>query len=206
MLNSVRRLRGATLLELMVTVSIVAILMAVAMPSMQVWIQRNSVSSAAEVLQNGLRRAESEAIRRNVPVEFLLTSDIPSSTATSITAAANAGNWAIRVVDSANSYKPTAGGYVAGFYLKDISSAVAVSGPASVIFSGMARVLDNTGTPVSGYQVYRLSRSGADKAYCVFVSQGGGIKMCDPDQASGTPRACQPLLTAAQCPKAGSGS
>ncbi|HND25314.1 MAG TPA: GspH/FimT family pseudopilin [Rhodocyclaceae bacterium] len=205
MLIPARRLRGATLLELMVTVSIVAILMAVGMPSMKDWILRNSVSSAAEVLQNGLRRAESEAIRRNAPIEFLLTSGIPSSSA-SLTAEANAVNWAIRVVDSSNSYKPVAGGYVAGFYLKDISSAVTVSGPASVIFNGMARVLDNAGVPVNGYQVYRFSRSGSDKAYCVFVSQGGGVKMCDPDQASGTPRACQPLLSASQCPKAGSGS
>ncbi len=60
-----RSQRGATLLELMVTVMIAGIVLAIGVPQMGNWIRRHSVISAAEIFQNGLRRAETEAIRRN---------------------------------------------------------------------------------------------------------------------------------------------
>ena len=192
---------GSTLLELMVTVSIVGILLAVGVPQMSDWIRRNSVASAAEVLQNGLRQAESEAIRRNAFAEFLLTNGTPSSSET-LTATENGANWAIRMLDS--SYTAVAGGYVNGFKTTDVSSALVISGPASLVFNGMGRALNATGVPITATQVYRFSRAGTDRAYCVFVTSGGSVKMCDPDQDSGKPRACQPVLSLAQCPKAGS--
>lgn len=188
---------GTTLLELMVTVTIVAILLAVGVPQLSDWIRRNSVSSAAEVLQNGLRGAEAEAIRRNAPAEFLLTNDTPSASGT-LAAVDNGKNWAIRMRDS--SFGIVTGGYVAGFSLKEVSADVVLSGPASVLFNGMGRTLDSTGAALTAAQVYRFSRDGADKAFCVFVTPGGSVKLCDPSLASGNPRACQPLLTLSQCP------
>jgi len=181
----------------MVTVMIAGIVLAIGVPQMGNWIRRNSVISAAEIFQNGLRRAETEAIRRNTPTEFLLTNGTPSSSA-SLTATANGSNWAIRQLDS--TYNVVADGYVAGFKLSEVSTEVTIGGPASVVFNGMGRALDSTGGAISTYQIYRFSRSGADKAYCVFVTPGGGVKLCDPSLPSGNPRACQPMLTSAQCP------
>jgi len=192
-----RSQRGATLLELMVTVMIAGIVLAIGVPQMGNWIRRHSVISAAEIFQNGLRRAETEAIRRNTPTEFLLTNGTPSSSA-SLTATANGSNWAIRLLDS--TYNVVTDGYVAGFKLSEVSTEVTIGGPASVVFNGMGRALDSTGGAISTYQIYRFSRSGADKAYCVFVTPGGGVKLCDPGLPSGNPRACQPMLTLAQCP------
>jgi type IV fimbrial biogenesis protein FimT len=81
----------------MVTVVIAGILMAVGIPQMGEWIRRNSVGSAAETVQNGLRQAEAEAIRRNQRVEFLLTNAAPSQSGIlSLTAADNGKNWAVR--------------------------------------------------------------------------------------------------------------
>ena len=65
----------------------------------------------------------------------------------------------------------------------------------------MGRVTDSAGAAVTEYQVYRLSRSGADRAVCVFVTPGGAIKSCDPALASGKPFACLPLVSLAKCPK-----
>lgn len=199
-----RRGRGTTLIELVVTIAIIGILTAIAMPQLGDWIRRNSVSSAAEILQNGLRQAEVEAIRRNARVEFLLTDTTPSKAGiATLTAADDGKNWAVRALD--DSYAPLANtdlAYVNSYTTKEISSDIALSGPASLVFTGSGRVTGITGAAITEYQVYRVTRSLSDRALCVFVTPGGGIKACDPSLASGKPFACQPLVSIDKCPTA----
>lgn len=196
MLTSPRAVqRGFSMLELMVTVSILAILIGIGMPQMAQWIQRMTVSSASELVQNGLRQAIGEAIRRNTEVDFILTDGTPSvSGVASLVAKQDGANWAIRVVDTAASNR-----FVNGHQTKELSSDVTLQGPAGVRFNGSGRVLDLTGAPVGGKQIFRITRSGSGLAYCVFVTPGAAVKMCDPSRASGDPRACQPVLTASEC-------
>ncbi|MBS0372663.1 MAG: GspH/FimT family pseudopilin [Proteobacteria bacterium] len=196
--------RGTTLIELVVAIAIIGILAAIAMPQLGDWIRRNSVSSAAEILQNGLRQAEVEAIRRNARVEFLLTDTAPSKAGiVALTAVNNGENWAVRVLD--DSYAPlvdTDLAYVNSYTMKEISSDITLSGPASLVFTGSGRVTGITGGAITEYQVYRVTRTLSDRALCVFVTPGGGIKACDPSLASGTPFACQPLVSIDKCPTA----
>ena len=195
--------RGATLLELMVTVTIVGIVGAIGIPQMGQWIRNSSVNSAAEILQNGLRQAEAEAIRRNLRVEFLLTNEAPaSSNIKTLSATLNGKNWAIRALDGLVPLADQNAAYVSAFLLKDVSYDISVEGPGSVLSSGSGRVLDNKGVAISSHQVYRISRSSADKALCVFVTPGGGVKLCNPARASGEPFACQPQISLSKCPKA----
>ena len=197
------RQRGATLLELMVTVTIVGIVGAIGIPQMGQWIRNSSVNSAAEILQNGLRQAEAEAIRRNLRVEFLLTNEAPaSSNIKTLSATINGKNWAIRALDGLVPLPDQNAAYVSGFLLKDVSSDIDVEGPASVLFSGSGRVLDSKGVAVASHQVYRITRTSSDKALCVFVTPGGGVKLCNPALASGEPFACQPQISLSKCPKA----
>ncbi|TAL89769.1 MAG: prepilin-type N-terminal cleavage/methylation domain-containing protein [Rhodanobacter sp.] len=58
------RSRGFSLLELMVTVAVVAILLAIAVPSFRGVIHRNQVSSASNALLASVNYARSEAITR----------------------------------------------------------------------------------------------------------------------------------------------
>lgn len=199
----IRKQRGVTLLEMMVTVAIVGIIAAIGIPQMGQWIRNSSVNSAAEILQNGLRQAEAEAIRRNLRVEFMLTNGTPSaSSIKSLTATTNGKNWAIRALDGLVPLADQNAAYVNGFLLKDVSPDITVEGPASVLFNGSGRVLDNKGVAISSHQVYRISRASAEKAMCVFVTPGGGVKLCNPALASGEPFACQPQVSLSKCPKA----
>lgn len=75
---SVRRqhiMNGVTLLELMVTVAIVAILGALAAPSFQAMIQANRTRTVASELLATLNLARSEAARRGQPVSICRSSN-----------------------------------------------------------------------------------------------------------------------------------
>lgn len=199
MLNTSRLVQqGFTILELMVVVAVGAILLSVALPSMTQVIRNNSVGAAAELIQNALRQAEGEAIRRNGEVDFMLTDNAPSmATVSSLTAKIDGKNWAVRMVDSTVPNR-----YVNGATTSQVSEGVILQGPAGVRFNGSGRVLDLTSAPVGSKQIFRVSRASATVAYCVFVTPGGAVKMCDPSKASGDPRACQPMLSATDCPAA----
>jgi prepilin-type N-terminal cleavage/methylation domain-containing protein len=68
------RVRGLTLMELMVTVAILAILVALAVPSFNSFLAKGRLSGAAEVLAQDLQLARSEALRRNDAVTISFSS------------------------------------------------------------------------------------------------------------------------------------
>jgi len=76
------RLRGFTLIELMVTIALAAILMSVAAPSMTKMIGANRVQTEVSSFVNDLQFARSEAIKEGQPVTAC-----PSSNGTSCLAA-----------------------------------------------------------------------------------------------------------------------
>ena len=67
-----KRRHGFTLVELMVTISLLAILLALAAPSFSTWIRNAQVRTVSDSLQNGIRLAQAEAIRRHRQVVFFL--------------------------------------------------------------------------------------------------------------------------------------
>ena len=73
--------RGLTLVELLVTVTLLVILLFLAAPNFTTWINNTRVRTVAEVLQNSVRFAQAEAIRRNRSVVFYLTNAEPSPSA-----------------------------------------------------------------------------------------------------------------------------
>jgi type IV fimbrial biogenesis protein FimT len=66
-----RRPHGLTLIELMIGLGIAAVLMSLAVPSFQGYLQRNRLKAAAQGLELDLREARFEAARRSQPLHLV---------------------------------------------------------------------------------------------------------------------------------------
>jgi type IV fimbrial biogenesis protein FimT len=73
------RVAGFTLVELMVTIAIIGILAAIAMPNFQSMIQANRIQAAAAEFQAGLALARSEAIKRGGDARVTLVANTLAS-------------------------------------------------------------------------------------------------------------------------------
>lgn len=104
-----RNSRGFTLVELMITIAIGAILVSLAAPSFRSYLVKKKVEGTLAELANDIQFARSEAVTRNTPVRMTLGANCysvhPSSatvTASSCTVTAGADIRTVRVQDSAS--------------------------------------------------------------------------------------------------------
>jgi len=187
------RQRGFTLVELMISIALLGLLMALAAPSFSTWIRNSQVRSMSQTLANGVRVAQSEAVRRNRQVVFFLTNAQPGLAAT---AAENGVNWVIRWIplpgDTVTAAAPANEPFVEGGAISDVGGGVGVTGPAAICFNAQGRRVAATAatTGVTGavctvdadepLASYVVERAGASRALRVTVSLGGQVRMCDP--------------------------
>ncbi|MCW7539178.1 GspH/FimT family pseudopilin [Aquabacterium sp. A7-Y] len=80
-LSNVRH-RGFTLIELMVTIALVAILAVLAAPALQSFVERSRVTAISNDFVLGLQRARLEAVTRNSCVSMCMTSNASEMTPT----------------------------------------------------------------------------------------------------------------------------
>ncbi|NGM90894.1 prepilin-type N-terminal cleavage/methylation domain-containing protein [Parapusillimonas sp. SGNA-6] len=179
------RVSGFTLIEMMVTIALMCILTMLAMPSFSTWVANNKVRTVSDSLQNGLRFAQAEALRRSRPMVFSLTNS--AAPQKSLTAVEGGSNWSINVSKSSLDASSV---FVQAGVLADVASGVRITGPAAVCFNAMGRLVANTDTGVSGALcstdpgkpvfTYDITVSGADRPLRVLVGLGGQVRMCDP--------------------------
>lgn len=190
--------RGLTALELLISVSILVLLLATAMPPLTAWLANARVRSAAEQLQNSLRLAQSEALRRNRQTVLALTNATPALAATP---AANGRNWYVQAL-------PLLAGETAddSFYLHGsalpASMGIGITGPALLCFNSIGRPVANSATglgqtcsaPASATAptTYDLTNPSASKPLRVQVFLGGQVRLCDPSRSlsTSTPDGC----------------
>lgn len=141
--------RGFTMIELMVVVSIVAVLAAVATPSFKDFILGQRVKSAAFDLASNLLLARSEAIKRNTDVTLAPVD----------TSAGWVGGW--KATFSAASVTTTLVEQAAYPSL----TLTGPSSPASVVYQG------SSGRPSAGKATFSIT--GGSAARCVTVDIGG---------------------------------
>ena len=165
---------GFSLVELLIVVAILAIIAGFGIPAFKTWIADAKTRTVAEALQNGLRLAQTEAIRRGVQVQFVLTDGAPNTTATS--ASTTGKNWVAQSMLRATPGVVDA--FIQGANLNAVSSTSLVSASnATVTFNSLGRVV----SPASAV-TYTLSNTDGTRHLNVTINLAGKIRMCDPDK------------------------
>ena len=181
---STKTTSGFTLIELMVTLAVLAFLLLLGVPAFSQIIRNAKVRSVAEALQNGLRLAQNEAIRRSHQTAFVLTNVAPGLSAPS---GANGKNWYVQVLPGPGETIDSTF-YVQGGSFGNLADGVTVTSAVSMLcFNSIGRAVGNaitnlgTCTAPSATTPITLdvTTSGADRTLELQVGTGGKIRMCD---------------------------
>lgn len=181
MLN-VRAHGGFSMIESLLTVVVLSILVATALPSLGEWMANARIRTVADAVNAGLQYARVEAVRRNVQIEFRLaetsgvTFDVvdPSSGA---------------VLQQRRTGESLDGPTIVG---KDAGGTAATR----VTFNGLGQVVANASGGASLARVdfdlpTDVLPAAKTRDLRIMVGGGGRIRMCDPNVATtGDPRKC----------------
>lgn len=185
MLKAVQR--GFSLIELMVTLTILGLLMLAGLPSFSQWLANAKVRSVAEEIANGLRTAQAEAMRRNRLTAFVVTNQTPGLSATPATSGINWYVQALPLLGSATTTAQTTD-YIQGSNYGTQGGVTIASTNTVACFGSLGNleaVASTASNNVLGVacaataKTYSVSRTNADRSLNVTVSIGGQVRLCD---------------------------
>lgn len=192
------RNRGFTLVEIFISIFIVAMLMMLVAPSMGTWIQNTRLRSAAEAVSRGVQTARVEAMKRNTVVAFNLT-DTNSTAFTvclydPVNNICQTGANAILMQRDASEDASTAkvGTDTA---LSDPTTALApgTNVPSTAAFDSMGRLAATAPNNIMRIDVRNPAVNNTDeRRLVIFINQSGQIRVCDPRLSKAVnPQGCQ---------------
>lgn len=171
------------MIEMMITIAILGLLIMLAMPSVGSWLLNTRIRTAAESLQNGLQLARMEAVRCNVPVQFVLGAGYDSA-------------WSIQFAypnlptpcksSIPVALWPTVQSRPANEGSSGVTLAATPANATTVAFDGMGRRLtanaDGSGvlTRICVDLPSSILASGKTRDLELNIESGGGVRMCDP--------------------------
>ena len=181
-----RRGRGFTLVELLITMVLLGLLIKASLPSFSAWISNTQVRTVAEALQNGIRLAQAEAVRRNRQVVLSFTNATPARNAPAIVGGVN---WSIQTVAQ---FGGADAEFVQGGSLAEIGSGVTVASVGAPLdalcFNSNGRLIINADPGPANAScnaagvTFEVNRANADRRLRVIVNVGGQLRMCDPSR------------------------
>lgn len=193
--------RGFTLIELMIGLAVIGILLGLALPAFDRFLQNTKIRNAAELTISGLNLARAEALRRNGIVRFQLVSDLTAS----CTASGGSLSWVVSLSDPAGACNVDPSETTAPRIIQKRSAldgtagvVIATSGGSGVVYTGLGRVSTAGGnitqidlSTASGICEHLDPVNGDRRCLRVLISAGGQAKMCDPKIVDNTdPRYC----------------
>jgi type IV fimbrial biogenesis protein FimT len=179
--------RGFSLIELMVTVVIMVILSLLAVPSMREYAENSKILGTAEAFYASAQTTRTEAIRRNGPVELILTNQAPVAGSADTTGITSSGpNWMIRQVppttdDEYVFIEGKAGGEGGGRTGGTTSVVIGASNAGAIQFSALGALAGTTAVTVDfSSSLGTCAPSGAVRCLRVVIAPGGQARLCDP--------------------------
>jgi type IV fimbrial biogenesis protein FimT len=171
--------RGFTLVEVMISITVLGIILMLGLPAFGAWLQNQQLRAASEGMLNGLQTARAEAIRRNLLVQIVVG---PPGTGWSVTEAVSSAAIQTRVKEEGS---PNA------------VLTVTPAGSTTVTFTPLGSVAANLDTSLTASQFDIRNSAGGScqpagpmRCLRVVVSGGGSLRMCDPIVSLPDPRAC----------------
>lgn len=187
--------KGVTLIELLIVMAIVGILLSLALPSYQAWIQNTKIRTAAESVLNGMQLARAEAVRRNSNMGLYLVSSVDAS----CVADGTKGNWIISQQIPVGSCNLAPSDTVAPQIVQKSSQkegatdVVALTaqpaGANFIVFSPLGQAT-NPATDITRIDFAATSPVTGSRPLRILVGAGGNMKMCDPSATGNDPRRC----------------
>lgn len=163
---------GFSLVELIFAIVMLAVLLAIAMPSFTIWLHNIQIRNAAESILNGIQRSRAEAVTLNSNVEFVLNAD-SSWTVTRV-------GIPIPPIES----RPASEGSAS------VTRTVLPAGATTITFNNLGLVIANADASPTLTQVDVAAPEG-NRNLRVTIGVGGNARMCNPNLASGSsPTAC----------------
>lgn len=169
---------GATLVEMLIGIAILAILIAVGVPSYTAWMQNTQIRTATESVLNGMQLARNEAVRRNASVQLKMETQ---------------SSWKIRVGSDAGELIQSRD-YSTGS--KNVTVAVLPANATTITFSPLGRVAANADASAPITQLdfdvpTSVVAASARRNMRIVVTGGGNVRMCDPSvNDAADPRYC----------------
>lgn len=185
---------GVTLIELMITLVILAILVSLGAPGYGQWLQNRQIRTGTESMLAAIQLARAEAVRRNAVVSFNLVGSLASCTASAAGTA-----WTVSL-GTAPVCNPGSGSFIQARAGEEATPSVTVTATradggtaTSVAFDGLGRVAAaGVASAIFRIAVDSAALASADsRDLQIQVSSGGQIRMCDPAvSTTGDPRKC----------------
>lgn len=193
------RMRGISLVEIAVTLVILALAMAAALPSIGEWLRDLQIRSTAEALKAGIERARVEALRSNTPIGLWLVDDEAGALTDNCVRSETGPSYVIAGADpqgacAAAPSRTELPRLVASWSAAEASTSVQLRTLTAGGGSGDRIQFDTLGRLLAGDdQIIRIDVShqgGQARALRLLVQAGGAIRLCDPSVSAGDLRAC----------------
>jgi len=188
------RMRGFSLVELLVVVAVLGLVLMLGLPNVSAWLQNTQIRNSAEATISGLQFARGEALRRNRTVRFNLVDALTASCNLS-----TAGpSWIVSMADPTANCGADSSDTVDPFILQKRSNqegspnVVLAASATAVTFNGLGAAANTLQVDFSnpGGGACQTA-AGPMRCLRVVVSSSGSVRMCDPAVTDATdPRAC----------------